>query len=445
MPRKRRTHEGEGAGCFGGNSGAERKGERQTEGEWKETNTTTNLAGSKRTWDDLSAIAENDFRAASKSRASASARFGTRWSIFCSDHAIDETLSGLPDADRENIICNFAAHLRHGGTAAETARKTTVEDHLAALAIAFRLQYLPDPRCILNANETAYRRLQVILKGYANADPEPTSYAPISGLIVHTLKEGTAVANSTAHARRQADLAELAYTAILRPGEMTGTSASSPHVLKLRNLTFLGSKCQVIFEDGEWTSPEDAPTEGAAAAPTTAASLLAESATLAIRFETQKNGVKNQTITFDKNQADVGFRLCPVAAASRIVGDLVASRAPPATPISQVADSGIKHITSPEIANLLRTTVAILGQPVTGLLPAQVHTHGLRGGAATSLLNAGITEAVIKDKGRWRSGAYLTYLAAQLPGKSQLATAVSNEAATFTVLPQASTHKRRRR
>ena len=403
-------------------------------------------------WDELGQLVDDDVHVAIRKGTAAAVRHDGRWASFCGSHGFSATLAGFSDNEREDAVCKYAAHIRHEATTASSPKKATVAAHLAALAAQFRRNYELDPRCLLKANGTTYKKLDAMLKGYEGSDSEPVTYPPISGEVVDAFKTAAAAPGMGKRTRAAANLSELAWTALCRPGEIAGTAGSNPHLLKMRNFSFINEHNRTIFANGGWTEFDSRPRLGATAA-ATASALLANSAAVAIMFETQKNGVNNQSLTFDKNTATSGFGLCPVAAAARIMSELLTTGAPIDTPISQTADGQIRHVASSDIAEGLRAAVSGIGVETTGLHPDQVHTHGLRGGGATALLRARVAEATIKDKGRWRSGAYLIYLSAQIPGSSPLASQVSDAAASFAVRtperrpaqPDGSAKKRRRR
>jgi len=65
----------------------------------------------------------------------------------------------------------------------------------------------------------------------------------------------------------------------------------------------------------------------------------------------------------------------------------------------------LKPLTKAQVGRVLK-----LGVETIGLVPAEFTPHSLRIGAATSAAIRGVPEETIKEMGRWKSGAYKSYI-----------------------------------
>ena len=133
--------------------------------------------------------------------------------------------------------------------------------------------------------------------------------------------------------QRVADVIELSFTCLLRPGEVTTRTkgeANRQHdaperskyetCLAMGSLTFLDKKSEVIFKNGRLSTPS--PDRQTSLATTHAQ----EAHFVVTTFNHQKNGEDGEMRTWARNDqygTGDGVDVCPVRAASRIVESII--------------------------------------------------------------------------------------------------------------------------
>jgi hypothetical protein len=182
----------------------------------------------------------------------------------------------------------------------------------------------------------------------------------------------------------------LAFFFLLRPGEYTGSTASStPFRLEDSQLFFAGNR--LVYSSCS-----------------TAEFDLSDFATL--EFTTQKNGVKGEVVGL----GCTGEYFSPVKALQRRVQHLLAHGASPDTPLASYYDAGTWfRITPSQVTTALRSAVATFDPNTLGFSPSDVSARSLRAAGAMALLCAHVDTDIIRLIGRWQSDEMLRYLHVQ--------------------------------
>ena len=141
--------------------------------------------------------------------------------------------------------------------------------------------------------------------------------------------------------------------------------------------------------------------------------LLPAADNIAITFETQKNGRKNNTVT---QWATRHSTLCPVFQWASLVQRI---RSYPNTDensdVSTIFHHGrIHHITSKIVTNALRDGVTAIGSGKLRIDPSEVGTHSIRSGSAMAMYLGGVPVFAIQIIGRWSSDAFMRYIRKQI-------------------------------
>jgi hypothetical protein len=130
-----------------------------------------------------------------------------------------------------------------------------------------------------------------------------------------------------------------------------------------------------------------------------------------IKFEAQKNGVKNDRRTQRRTKSHT---LCPVRRFARAVTRLL-QHTPNANSETPLYQLGTATIHADFIRNLLRTTCSLFGGKDTfGFDPSEIGNKSLRSGAAMALFLNNHSPYRIMLLGRWKSLAFLAYIRPQV-------------------------------
>jgi hypothetical protein len=241
----------------------------------------------------------------------------------------------------------FAQRYRSGQLApsGRPVRAGTVADALTALGQAFSSVGAPDPR--YNATGQVDIRLHRLLQCFSKTDSPPSWVKPLPVQVVRHVLSLAHSTNATAAPRATciADMADLAFFFLLRPGVYTVATDTTP---------FRFEDCKLLLGQqvlNTHTSP--------------AADILATTSVQLV-FTTQKNGVRGKVVTHGLSSDTL---CCPVRAA-----------APDHTPLATYWSSETAaptYLQSTDVTAALRFSVAIMGQPL-GLLPADVCARAWR-------------------------------------------------------------------
>jgi hypothetical protein len=135
---------------------------------------------------------------------------------------------------------------------------------------------------------------------------------------------------------------------------------------------------------------------------------------VAILFEDQKNGLKNEIRYSHRTEHPV---LCPVKAAIKIIKRLNALGATDRTPIHNFTDSKnkIKVLASNICLKALREFIeSVKEKEVLGLDPKRIGNRSLRTTSAMAMALNGAKDSEIQLYGRWQSNAFMDYLRPQI-------------------------------
>jgi hypothetical protein len=135
---------------------------------------------------------------------------------------------------------------------------------------------------------------------------------------------------------------------------------------------------------------------------------------VAILFEDQKNGMKNEIRYSHGTDHQV---LCPVKAAVKIVKRLNAMGANDRTPIHNFQDKNkkIRVLSSSLCLKALREFVkSVPEKEVLGLDPLKIGNRSLRTTSAMAMALNGAKDSEIQLYGRWQSNAFMDYLRPQI-------------------------------
>ena len=149
-------------------------------------------------------------------------------------------------------------------------------------------------------------------------------------------------------------------------------------------------------------------------------------------FHTQKNGVKNATMT----QLRTTTTLCPVNIWAEIIIQLDSySGTTSVTPVNTVwVERHKTTITSQMTTNSLRAGTLYFGEKRLGFSHKEVRTQSIRLGFAMELYLAKVYPETIMIMGRWASSAFLRYIHIQVSDISKgISTLMTNNHAFYTI------------
>jgi len=344
------------------------------------------------------------------SRSQASSNHWILWQEFCDDLQLDSTLVSYDDP--VPILQVFAYLFRNGfiNASGRKVRARTVEDIVRSIGQAFAAVGARDPR--LNSLGKMDFRLNRMWKAYKKQDPPPNRVKPIPVPILQRIL-AVALLSASVAAIAVADMICLAFFFLLRPGEYTGTTATStPFRL-----------CDVELRTGAIRHN----------VLTTPIPTLRAATFVTLTFTTQKNGVEGEVMGLARSGSPT---FCPVQCTIRRIIHLRQHGAPATTPLASYYDSNNKlcHVTSHAISSALKLAVQVMGVPY-GFLPKDISARSLRAAGAMALLCAQVDSDIIRLLGRWRSDEMLRYLHVQAEPVMRNFSSQMLQHGTFTLLP----------
>ena len=329
--------------------------------------------------------------------------YATLWSSFCEQHHLDPYLSSTPDPVPWLQV--FACHVRDGRLSAshQPVRSSTVADALNFVAQTFTVLGQADPRLAPHSTHLDFR-LARLLRGYEKSDPPPIRVKPIPLSILHRASLLASTAGDPL-SLATADMMWLAFFFLLRPGEYSASSSTSP--------PFRQTDVQL------WSGPTSVDPF------TSPPSTLLRCTFVALTFDTQKNGIRAEQIGHGRTSHPVA---CPVLC---VVRRLLYLRSLPATPSSFLCAVGLP---SAHITSLLRSA-CFAADTTSGFHPSSITARSLRASGATALLNRQIDPNTIQLLGRWRSDSMLRYLHVQAHSVMQHFSSIMLDGGEFNVIP----------
>lgn len=248
----------------------------------------------------------------------------------------------------------FVAHLHHLGYAA-----STIISYTSALSFVHNLSLDPDP--------TKSFLIKKALAGISKLKPAQDLRLPITPHVLRRLiRAAKLTAKSSFHAKLFQAMFSLAFHAFLRVGEMTACSKHDKAVLQARDISFRRNKKGNL-----------------------------QDILLTIRrFKHQgSRPAVTLVITAQHNH------YCPV----RLLHRYFQLRGPKSGPLFVFKDR--TPVSRTFFASYLRQCVTYVG-----LDGARYKGHSFRIGAATAAYSQGMSDARIKQMGRWQSSAFKKYI-----------------------------------
>ena len=137
---------------------------------------------------------------------------------------------------------------------------------------------------------------------------------------------------------------------------------------------------------------------------------------MSITFEWQKKDVRDDIITHQKSNDNIGDKImCPVQACIELLLQIRTSNLPHDKILdlqinTVVLDGKLSTISSTIILEKIRTAVKALGKDNLGFTADEVGTHSNRSGGAIGMYLSGILVYTIMLMGRWSSNAFMRYI-----------------------------------
>ena len=134
---------------------------------------------------------------------------------------------------------------------------------------------------------------------------------------------------------------------------------------------------------------------------------------VAITFESQKNGSKQQTIV----QHRTDKFLCPVNHWGNLIILILSYRGTDTnTPINffRNENGSPQYISAEDMIRLLRLTCSSVGEDKLGIDIKRVGTHSIRTSFSMQLHLSGVKDIIIMTMGRWKSLSFLKYIRPQI-------------------------------
>jgi hypothetical protein len=209
-----------------------------------------------------------------------------------------------------------------------------------------------------------------------------------------------------------ADMINIAFFFLLRPGEYTGT-LSDDAAFKLQDVGLYIQGCKL-----DLFAANDAEIKSATS--------------VSYTFNTQKNGHRNEKLVHGLSGDPW---CCPVKATVRRVLLHRRHKASLATPVASFY-RGNRHtlVKARDVAEVLRCAMR-LNIHRTGIKPLEISARSLRAGGAVALLHGKVDLSNIRMMGRWHSDAMMCYLHVQAqPIIGKYAARMFNEG-TYSFLP----------
>ena len=365
----------------------------------------------------------------------AKARGWDRFVEFCNEDGVaDPFMAELSAGEKASYLSVFAQAVRIGSwnkRQGDRVGEQNVSSHLLGVAEKFVNAGLRDPRVGgvggegRRAGSLFAQPLAKIKRKFKQEDPAVHHKTSLPVLVVTRGHER----RRDEREERVADLVELGFTHLCRPGEYLKDPAQSEKekqeaskLLRRKCFRFVDNNAEFpVLYDGDSEVVGSCAKEWGEEADKLELSL--RSAThVEINFEDQKSGVKGVRTTSRANTKyrGLGIDVCAVRCAARIVVALVRQGGSKTAGINSMWSEKKKggqlvkrHIKDKEVTEALRSTVERIGEEVLGIKKAEAVPHGLRAGGATAMMDAGATREQIEVCGRWApgSGAVLSYLA----------------------------------
>ena len=234
------------------------------------------------------------------------------------------------------------------------------------------------------------RLLQQQLQGYKNEDPGEVQQKAIPFSVIRNLH--TIAENELEKAMADLDTGAMYYC--MRSAEYTKVpdqEEKRTKLLKCSNIRF--------FKDGKLVPHSSIH--------------LADSDSVSITFETQKNEEKNETVTQERTDDPI---LCPVKSFAKRIHQIRSHKnTTSSTPINTVKINGrLYQISSKDNINFLRKSVNSMDTKLLGFEAHEIGTHSIRSGGAMAMKLAGIDDTTIQLLGRWKSNSFLKYIRKQI-------------------------------
>jgi hypothetical protein len=308
-------------------------------------------------------------------------------------------LPGIPLGQQIELISTFARRVREGkyrvreGT--DPVRCPTVQVALRAIGATFELAHKPNPT--YRAEGRYHRALEHQLEGYRRADPPSQPKLAVPVAVVNHLLDATALSKSPKQ-HAIADMCLVAFYFLLRVGEYT------KHGSKDNRRTKQFRACDVTFYDNDHNIiPNTSPL-----------STLLTAASVTMRLDNQKNGVRGAMI----HHTALRSTYCPLRALARRVHHIM--NHPNGRPTNIIStyftyktSTGVVPTSTP-INSAVKTAVRALGLEKQGVHVQNVSSHSLRAGGAMAMHLNGIDRDKIRKMGRWSSDTWLMYIHEQI-------------------------------
>ena len=128
-----------------------------------------------------------------------------------------------------------------------------------------------------------------------------------------------------------------------------------------------------------------------------------------LMFENKKNGVCGSIL----HQHNKHRYLNPVSCLERMIKRLLKINDDPEAPLCQYCDKcgrrwEFKQVTAPHILKAVKKEVRDKGLVNRGFDIDRVSTHSLRAGGAMAMILNGVSETVVKKRGRWGGATFQT-------------------------------------
>jgi hypothetical protein len=309
------------------------------------------------------------------------------WLAFCNTHNINPWFPNTPDP--LPYLQVFGQRYREGRLAPgnHPVRADTVADAMRMVGQSYKQLGLRDFRLDTFTGQIDFR-LQRQLRAFEKLDPPPSRVKPIPVQLIHHVVSNAYKPGQTSEAIKSiADMTCMAFFFLLRPGEYVMTKDNHPFRLQDVQLYINQRQIQPIHVTQEELHA------------VTAVSLC---------FPNQKNGNKGEIISHSRSGDNL---VCPCLAISRRISHLLHHQQPPSTPLCKyLHNSSPFHVSSNDVCNSLRHSLARMGPHTLGIQPHEINARSLRAGGATALLCANVDQNSIQLLGRWKSDAMIRYL-----------------------------------
>ena len=350
-----------------------------------------------------SALDESSKATTIKTRAAATSYFA-KWEHFCTEHGTDCALTTILDPETQVCyILMFAAMYRERkGPTGDPVRSKTVGKACSAVGKGISDLAGFNPCKQTQGFNELHPLLASYLKRLSDLDKPSTRAYPINLAIIENLYEALDTTDAKYGTMNEhiINLCVMAWFWLMRPAEYCDTGdpeATRSQAFRLRDVT---------LTIGNITYP-------ATTAPLND-SMISRITSACLTFDDQKSAVRGETIA---QRANSHPHLCGAKAVGRLCLHLRQHNASPDTPLHRHYNDHPEHkkwydTPSRFITNALQHSAMDL-EPSTGIPWERCTAKGIRPGAATALLCAGVDTDRIGLLGRWRSDAMLRYLRIQ--------------------------------